>query len=226
MNTHALTLDRDGAERMPKALSDDELLLFHQLAARHIDIGVGARITGDETLSQILASAGAMDGIARSKLGNRATPVRAILFDKQPGANWALGWHQDRTIAVRHRIETPGFGPWSRKSGIDHVEPPFEIIERMITLRAHLDACGEDNAPLLIVPGSHRLGRVPVGQIKQVVSRGPHFACLANSGDIWVYASAILHASNAAAAPTHRRVLHVDYAAASLPGGLEWYGIG
>lgn len=218
--------DQVGAERVRGALSIKELALQEDLAERHADMGAGTRLTGDPALTGILRPGGAMDRIARDRLGEEVRPVRAILFDKQPGANWALGWHQDRTIAVRRRIETPGFGPWSRKSGIDHVEPPFELIEQMITLRAHLDACGEDNAPLLIVPGSHRLGRIPIDQIKQVVSRGPQFACLANSGDIWVYASAILHASNAAAAPTHRRVLHIDYAAASLPGGLEWYGIG
>jgi ectoine hydroxylase-related dioxygenase (phytanoyl-CoA dioxygenase family) len=120
----------------------------------------------------------------------------------------------------------PGFVPWSRKSGIDHVEPPFEYIEGMITLRAHLDACGSDNAPLMIIPGSHRLGRIPVKDVERIVSRREMVACLANAGDIWVYASAILHASNSANDPTHRRVLHVDYSTARLPQGLEWFGVG
>ncbi len=166
-----------------------------------------------------------MDRIAKARLGNEAQPVRAILFDKQPGANWALGWHQDRTIAVRSKKDVPGFGPWSRKSGIDHAEPPFEYIERMITLRAHLDACGSDNAPLMIVPGSHRLGRIPVQDIEGIVSAGKAVACLADAGDVWVYATAILHASEAAVSPTHRRVLHVDYSSDRLPHGLEWFGV-
>lgn len=33
----------------------------------------------------------------------------------------------------------------------------------------------------------------------------------------------LLHASSPAASPGHRRVLHVEYAAAGLPGGLQWY---
>jgi hypothetical protein len=35
----------------------------------------------------------------------------------------------------------------------------------------------------------------------------------------------ILHCSEAAGEPAHRRVLQVDFAAADLPGGLAWLGI-
>lgn len=226
MGQARMNVECDGAQRIPNALSEDELRALDELARRHGGTGAGIRITHDETLSQILTSDGAMDTIAKSRLGNDAQPVRAILFDKRPGVNWSVGWHQDRTIAVRRRIDVPGFGPWSRKSGIDHVEPPFEYIERMITLRAHLDACGDDNAPLMIIPGSHRLGRIPIKDVQGIVSRRKMAACLADAGDIWVYASGILHASNAANAPAHRRVLHVDYSIACLPRGLEWFGVG
>jgi hypothetical protein len=221
-----MDLERDGAERIPKALSEDELRAFDELARRHESIAAGIRITHDAMLSHILLLNGTMDTIAKSRLGTDAQPVRAILFDKRPGANWALAWHQDRTIAVRSRMDVPGFGPWSRKSGVDHVEPPFEYIERMITLRAHLDTCGSDNAPLMIAPGSHRLGRIPAKEVESIVSRCKPVACLADAGDIWCYASAILHASKAANDPGHRRVLHVDYSSARLPYGLEWFGVG
>lgn len=33
----------------------------------------------------------------------------------------------------------------------------------------------------------------------------------------------LLHASSPALAPAHRRVLHLEYAAAPLPPGLEWH---
>jgi hypothetical protein len=64
-------------------------------------------------------------------------------------------WHQDRTIVVRERIKVDGFGPWSIKDGLLHVAPPYDMLARMVTLRVHLDAVPESNAPLLIVPGSH-----------------------------------------------------------------------
>src|SRR5213595_1660214 len=95
----------------------------------------------------------------------------------------------------------------------------------MISLRAHLDDCSEDNAPLLIAPGSHRLGRIPVDQVATVADRLGARACLAQSGDVWLNATAIVHASRAVRTPSHRRVLQVDYAARPLPGGLEWLGM-
>ena len=49
--------------------------------------------------------------------------------------------------------------------------------------------------------------------------------CVAEAGDVWLYATPILHASEASHRPGHRRVLQVDYAAEELPGGLEWLGV-
>ena len=119
----------------------------------------------------------------------------------------------------------PGYGTWSIKQGIQHVEPPFAVIERMATLRVHLDAVPEGNAPLLVAPGSHRLGRVAESQITDTVARCGTVVCLAEAGDVWAYATAILHASAASTHGGRRRVLQVDYAAAPLPGGLEWLGV-
>lgn len=152
--------------------------------------------------------------------------VRAVVFDKSPAVNWALGWHQDRTIAVRRRIEMPGFGPWTVKQGQHHVEPPFALIENMVTLRVHLDDVPQDNTPLLIAPGSHRLGRLSEATIDATVSRCGSFACQAERGDIWGYATPILHASAAARRPARRRVLQIDFSGDDLPGALEWLGVG
>ncbi|WP_448662772.1 phytanoyl-CoA dioxygenase family protein [Sphingomonas sp. CJ20] len=168
----------------------------------------------------------ALGAIACRTLGAEARPVRAILFDKSDGNNWALGWHQDRTIAVTARVDTSGFGPWSVKAGLLHVEPPFAVIEAMVTMRIHLDAVPADNAPLLIAPGSHRLGRVPEAEIAGAVERCGTAMCLADAGDVWLYATPILHASAAASGHAHRRVLQVDFSAGTLPHGLEWLGIG
>src|SRR4030095_8642618 len=68
--------------------------------------------------------------------------------------------HQDRAIAVKQHVPVDGFGTWSVKSGMLHVEPPFELLSGMVTLRVHIDPVPAGNAPLLIAPGSHKLGRV------------------------------------------------------------------
>jgi ectoine hydroxylase-related dioxygenase (phytanoyl-CoA dioxygenase family) len=176
-------------------------------------------------LADLLGPQGVIGGIAARFRGGKAKPVRAVLFDKTADRNWGLGWHQDRTICVQARRDTPEFGPWTVKAGLTHVAPPFAFIERMITLRIHLDDVTHDNAPLLVALGSHKLGLIPVGEVGAVVALCSHHACLARSGDIWAYATPILHASEAARYPARRRVLQIDYSADDLPDGLNWLGV-
>ena len=185
----------------------------------------GVRLRGITGLLPLLEFGSPIGNLAATQLGPAAKPVRAILFDKTPGTNWALSWHQDRTIAVRDRADLPGWGPWTRKAGILHVQPPFECIERMVTLRVHLDHVPPDNAPLLIAPGSHLFGRVPEADTGELVGRCGTAMCTADRGDVWMYATAIVHASAASTGHAHRRVLQVDYAAEPLPPPLEWLGI-
>jgi hypothetical protein len=47
----------------------------------------------------------------------------------------------------------------------------------MLTLRIHLDPVGPDNAPQLVMIGSHRFGRVAEGDIRtRMGARGPETA--------------------------------------------------
>jgi len=221
-----LQLAAHGAQLHPNALSQSEIDHLRTLAEPLVAGQFGARIFGGTIAAMIAAPGSAFMRIAMEALGANAQPVRAILFDKSEDANWSAGWHQDRTIAVRERHEADGYGPWSTKGGAVHVEPPFEILHDMVTLRAHLDDCDADNAPLLIAPGSHRLGRVPVAEIDDAAARLGTVCCLAQAGDIWAYATPILHASQRAKRLRRRRVLQVDFSASPLADGLEWLGIG
>jgi ectoine hydroxylase-related dioxygenase (phytanoyl-CoA dioxygenase family) len=94
----------------------------------------------------------------------------------------------------------------------------------MVTLRVHLDAVPADNAPLVVAPGSHKLGRIRVGDVAGVVERCGTAVCLAGVRDVWLYATPILHASDRAQSGGSRRVLQVDFAVGELPGGLKWLG--
>jgi ectoine hydroxylase-related dioxygenase (phytanoyl-CoA dioxygenase family) len=183
------------------------------------------RLHGVPGLNALLDTGSQAARIASFALGPRCFPVRAILFDKSAASNWALGWHQDRTVAVRARRDAEGFGPWTIKQGLPHVAPPVAVLAGMATLRIHLDPVPPTNAPLLVAPGSHRCGMVPENEIENVVAGAGTVACLAERGDIWLYATFILHASASASEPRRRRVLQVDYANAPLPSGLEWLGL-
>lgn len=221
---NSLRFSEDGAELIASALAG-HLADLREILNRLPSEQAGVRIYGIDALRPFLASDGVIGSIAANVLGPNCRAVRAILFDKTAATNWSLAWHQDRTICVQQRIDVDGFGPWTTKGGMQHVAPPFDLLTRMVTLRAHLDDVPATNAPLLVAPGSHAQGRVPVDEIEQVVSRCGTRACIAEAGDIWLYATAILHASETASQPAHRRVLQVDFAADDLPGGLEWLGV-
>lgn len=224
MEDNIPTFAVDGAERFPAAVSDDMEGILAALA--HLPVEqAGVRIHGIEALQMFLAEDGSIGRIAAARLGIECRPVRAILFDKTSETNWSLAWHQDRTICVKRRVDVPGFGPWTVKSGMQHVAPPFEFLARMVTLRVHLDDVPADNSPLIVALGSHTEGRVPISAYEEVVGRCGTYACLANAGDVWLYATPILHASEATSAPSRRRVLQLDYSADDLPSGLEWLGV-
>lgn len=224
----AQLLAATGAVHLPGAAT--EMIPAIEAAISPDDHGrPGARLRDAAPLAALLgpdraigrAAAAALAAIGAS---GAPRPVRAILFDKNADANWALGWHQDRTVAVRERRACEGFGPWTVKQGVIHVAPPFALLRRMVTLRIHLDPVDSDNAPLLIAEATHdRLW--PEGEIAGAVAAARVRPCLAARGDVWAYATPILHASAAATRPRRRRVLQVDFAAEALPAPLAWRGI-
>lgn len=155
-------------------------------------------------------------------LGDEFLAVRGILFDKTPGANWKVGWHQDLSIAVREKVDAPGFGPWSQKAGVAHVQPPREVLEAMLTLRLHLDACDESNGPLRVLPDSHTQGKMAPHEIAAFRQKTEPEICVCPRGGALLMRPLLLHASSPATSPHHRRVLHIEFAALPLPHGLEW----
>ncbi len=220
-----LRFEEDGAQIFARALDTAACLSIERAIADLPSDVPGVRIGSAPALRAMLAVDGPIGSIAASALGPDARAVRAVLFDKTALRNWALGWHQDRTIVVEQRADVDGFGPWTVKAGLVQVEPPFAILERMVTIRVHLDPVDTTNAPLCIVPGSHRLGRLAEASIKHVVEDRGERACLASRGDVWLYATPIVHGSRAADPPRRRRVLQVDYAAVDLPKPLRWRGL-
>jgi len=169
-----------------------------------------------------LASSARIQELAEPILGLNSFVVRSLFFDKTPEANWKVALHQDLTIAVQKRIDVPGFGPWSVKDGVVHVQPPSSVLERMLTIRLHLDDCGPNSGALQVLPGSHRFGRLAAEEIAAWRERVRPVACLVKAGGALLMRPLLLHASSSARVPTHRRVLHFEFAAEPLSGGLSW----
>ena len=173
-------------------------------------------------LAASVASSEPILSMVSDLIGGVAFPVRAILFDKTDGANWGVPWHQDLAIAVAERREADGFGPWSLKEGIVHVQPPLQVLAGMITVRLHLDDCNADNGALRVLPGSHLSGELSSENIAAWSAKSSGVACELPVGGALVMRPLLLHASSPAKNPSHRRVFHIEYAAIELPNGLKW----
>lgn len=170
-----------------------------------------------------LANGDALRSLITPLLGAGARVVRGIFFDKHGGANWKVAWHQDLTVAVGERAEVEGFGPWSVKAGVPHVQPPASVLEGVLALRLHLDDADEANGALRVVPGSHKHGRLGPRDIERLKARRPAVTCAVGRGGAMLMRPLLLHASSASARPSHRRVLHFEYSSSDLPGGLRWH---
>ena len=188
--------------------------------------GAGLRGLLGETAVAALARSAKLMELVRAHVGAVATPVRGIYFDKSPEANWLVAWHQDLTLAVRERRDVAGFGPWSVKDGVPHVQAPAERLEQMLAVRLHLDDADEENGALRVLAGSHRFGRLSAERIEELRGELPEVVCCARAGDALLLRPLVLHASGRSASARRRRVLHIEYAGFELPGGLEWHEAG
>ncbi|WP_299191948.1 phytanoyl-CoA dioxygenase [uncultured Erythrobacter sp.] len=218
-----LSLAADGAQLYPSLAK--ELIPAISEIYQNLEPSPGHRLDQLGVLGPQLTYGSAIGDVVASHIGPDARPVRAIAFDKSPGANWSLGWHQDRTICVAEQHDFDGFGPWTRKKDAIHVEPPFSLIEKMLTVRIHLDQIRLNNAPLQIALGSQRCGRIEEGLVSEVVAGCEVHFCEADPGDVWLYSTSILHRSDAVCGTgeqLRRHVLQIDYCSASLPAPLKW----
>lgn len=160
-----------------------------------------------------------LQSVLLKMLGPEFGLVRGLYFDKPPDGNWSLPWHQDLTIAVKdHSLPSARFKNRTTKAGVPHVEAPNEILQRMLTLRIHLDDVTEENGPLQVLPGTHVSRDAPAA--------GPPIKILATAGDVLAMRPLLSHCSGSSQAGTsrHRRVIHLEFAASrDLPDGYEWH---
>lgn len=200
-------LERQGwarwPERLPEAALDDLVRRIPWLATP------SRRPVPLEPLSEWLADT-PLTGLMAALLGPGARPTRALLMAKGLGQEWAIDWHRDTTFAVAEPREVPGFDGWVNKGPFYQVQAPLDMVGRVRTLRIHLDGAGLEQGPLLVRSGSH------VGE------GGAAEAVPALRGEVLAMNPLLLHASEHPRDLAPRRVLHVEWAAFELPGGLRW----
>lgn len=214
-------LSHDGFECVRGVFAHDEVEAWIQRLGPVT--GAGRRGLMAEPEVRALALSPKLRALMSDRLGAPARPVRAIYFDKSPETNWLVAWHQDLSIAVADRADVPGFGPWSVKEGVTHVQPPGSLLEQMLTIRLHLDDCDVSNGALQVIAGSHRHGKLSAEQIAAFRSGELPTVCELRAGDALLMRPLLLHASGRSESDGHRRVLHIEYAAFDLPAPLRWH---
>jgi hypothetical protein len=98
-----------------------------------------------------------------------AHAVQCTLFAKTAESNWLVSPHQDLSIPVAERVDSPACSGWSHKQSHIFVQPPISALDNVLAVRLHLDDCDERNGALCVVPGSHRPGRLsPDGALRRL----------------------------------------------------------
>ncbi len=220
-----MNIHQHGIEIRRNFISDNEIMRIKNEVALSCQNYPGYGIRhADKKFNMIsaLARSNKMLDLACSILGYPVKIVRVIFFDKTPDKNWLVTWHQDKTIALDNKAEISGWGPWSFKEGVHHVQPPLDVLNKMITFRLHLDDANEDNGCLKVILGSHKSGILTQKKITEIISTEESFSCEVLSGDLLLMRPHLLHSSSKAVRSYHRRVVHVEYSSYTLPVNLQW----
>ncbi|HJW09493.1 MAG TPA: phytanoyl-CoA dioxygenase family protein [Holophagaceae bacterium] len=190
------------------SLQDLEALLPALRAPRRQPVPLGPLVAWLEGTS--------LPSIVQAVLGSCARPVRALAMAKEGGHNWGIDWHRDTTVLVAEMIEVPGFYGWMNKAHLYQAQAPREAMAAMLSTRIHLDPCGPGQGPLMVDPGSHLRDNMEADAPRTLT---------AARGGVLLMRPLLLHASGPATDPKPRRVLHIEWAADDLPGGLRraWF---
>lgn len=173
------------------------------------------------SVAQLAASPDVL-AIADELLKSPPRLVRALFFDKTPEANWFVSWHQDKTVTLNKKCEMEGWGPWSLKDGVCHVQPPRAVLDAMVTIRLHIDDADEQSGCLNVLPGSHRQGILSQAELEQLVQASSPVACAVAAGDAMIMHPYVVHSSSKSLSKAHRRVVHLEYSSYMLPKGVDW----
>jgi len=211
-----MSLEANGYDILSPGLTGEELLALRQ--AFPPESPNRRNLFLFSPLVENLVRKGSFSEAARQVLGPNAFAVRAIFFNKIEKANWHVPWHQDISIPIRARKEVSGFAAFNVKEGVLHANAPAAVLENLLILRLHLDPATAKNGAMRLIPGSHKFGRLSEPPTVHAAPVQPEIM----AGEILRLRPLLFHASAHSISDHPRRVVHIEYSARELPGGLEW----
>lgn len=147
--------------------------------------------------------------------------IKSIYFDKPPNANWIVNWHQDLTINLVNRMDVDQYKNWRETKERVVVQPNRELLERIFTIRIHLDDCTKENGALNVIESSHARGPIDIKEWA-ITKEGRQKLCEVKKGGILLMKPLILHSSSRTENEKNRRVIHIEFTDQELPEGLQW----
>lgn len=206
----AAALARDGFAILPRIVAASSCdALVDDLEALPLS-GAGSRrllsVVGIASLGRFLASHPSIAGL----LAPGAQAVQCTLFSKSDTSAWSVTPHQDLSIPVRERHDLAGWSGWSHKEGMWFAQPPVEVLEQFVAVRLQLDDNAAETGPLEVVPGTHRMGRLPSEAVREA-SASCKVPCVVERGGVVVLRPLLVHSSAKGRTAGRRRVLHFLY---------------
>jgi ectoine hydroxylase-related dioxygenase (phytanoyl-CoA dioxygenase family) len=210
-----------GFEHSPSAIPLSALSRLAEIAAGIPSDAGGRRWAGAE-LAALLADPG-VDAVVRmvDALMPDAHVLRIVAFKKDPGANWFVPAHQDRSIPIPSSKLPPGFSRPTRKGDGWQAEAPIDVLQAMRNIRVFIDPATTDDGPLEVVPGTHRLGRIEQAAIPALADESKWHPLIGNAGDVAILSPLLLHRSRRATQPRGRRVLQIECVPQSIRSTYE-----
>ncbi len=217
-----LAFSRDGFAIVPHVLSVGECEALAKHVTPETTASGGTRCLLSQSWCALLA-----DRLRQHREISRLVPrdfvaVQCTYFEKSALRNWLVPFHQDLSIPVAEHVDNPALRGWSEKESSLFVQAPVEVLEQMVSVRVHLDECGEEDGPLRVIPGSHTYGRIDAEAMQVAKAKTAEVACVAEQGGVLVLRPLLLHASSKGTGESRRRVLHFVFGPRELPFSLMW----
>lgn len=220
-----MTLTRfaiDGLALVEEVLTDTEC---DAVAARVGGVSVGAagsRCLLSQAWCRLLTSRIRQHPVLSLIVPADFVATQCTYFEKSASRNWLVPVHQDLSIPVAERVDHQSLNGWSEKEGSLYVHAPVDVLRQLVAVRVHIDACGLDDGPLRLVPGSHLRGQIKAEAAAMARQAGNEFVCTAQRGTALAMRPLLLHASSKSRGSSMRRVLHFVFGPPVLPLGLRW----
>lgn len=214
--------ETNGIALIEQLLSDAECQAIAENVVSSSSGSAGTRCLLSQAWCRVLASRMRQNPSIAALVPSAFVAVQCTYFEKSLARNWLVSIHQDMSIPVAKRIEHQNLQGWSEKEGSLYVQAPVNLLQQLVAVRLHLDACGVDDGPLRILPGSHLAGKVTAEAAAIERQAGPEFVCIAQQGSAWAMRPLLLHASSKSKGKSLRRVLHFLFGPREMPYGLDW----